>query len=106
MTPLENALQAALLYAQNMVNNIITTLENIPGYLTAGTFGGDGTNLYTPSAVGGDGTNLYTGSPSSNTTVTHNHTWNIGSVDSKETADYLVDQVIQRFTKENDIHGA
>jgi len=99
------ALAAAWSYIQNFVTSVVNALQQAWNAVTGGpSAGGDGTNVY----AGGDGTNIYKGSVGTthkSTSVTHNHTWNIGSVDSKETADYVVDQVIQRFTKENDIRG-
>ena len=66
-----------------------TAINNAISTATGGVAGGDGTNLY---AAGGDGTNLYTGSSSSNSSnVTHNHTWNIGTIGDKATAgEYLL----------------
>ena len=111
---ISGALGNAWVLIQNFVNNSVSDISKVGSSIESAaqsaannainSAGGDGTNLY---AAGGDGTNLYTGSSSSNSSnVTHNHTWNIGTIGDKATADHVVQQVVNQFTKENDIRGA
>jgi hypothetical protein len=104
------ALAAAWAYVQSIIKAVVDAWNQLSGAVQALFGGGAAGDPHTANNLTGGAsgsahiaTNLTNSSSSTN--VTHNHTWNIGSVDSKETADYLVDQVIQRFTKENNIRG-